>query len=63
MPEIESVLQERGLPPGSILLAHAYERVMPGPQYLDSIVNYWRVYAGAHSARRPTPASVSSRRW
>jgi UDP-N-acetyl-D-glucosamine dehydrogenase len=45
-PEIESVLQERGLPPGSILLAHAYERVMPGPQYLDSIVNYWRVYAG-----------------
>ena len=45
-PEIESALRERGLPPDSILLAHAYERVMPGPQYLDSIVNYWRVYAG-----------------
>jgi UDP-N-acetyl-D-glucosamine dehydrogenase len=45
-PEIDSVLKERGLPAGSILLAHAYERVMPGPQYLDSIVNYWRVYAG-----------------
>jgi nucleotide sugar dehydrogenase len=45
-PEIEGVLRERGLPPDSILLAHAYERVMPGPQYLDSIVNYWRVYAG-----------------
>jgi nucleotide sugar dehydrogenase len=45
-PEIEATAEERGLPPGSILLAHAYERVMPGPQYLDSIVNYWRVYAG-----------------
>jgi UDP-N-acetyl-D-glucosamine dehydrogenase len=45
-PEIEQALAERGLPPDSILLAHAYERVMPGPQYLDSIVNYWRVYAG-----------------
>jgi UDP-N-acetyl-D-glucosamine dehydrogenase len=45
-PEIEDALRERGLPPDSILLAHAYERVMPGPQYLDSIVNYWRVYAG-----------------
>ncbi len=48
-PEIEGVLRERGLPPDSILLAHAYERVMPGPHYLDSIVNYWRVYAG-HTA-------------
>lgn len=45
-PVIESAVEARGLPPGSILLAHAYERVMPGPQYLDSIVNYWRVYAG-----------------
>jgi UDP-N-acetyl-D-glucosamine dehydrogenase len=45
-PEIDRITDERGLPPGSILLAHAYERVMPGPQYLDSIINYWRVYAG-----------------
>jgi nucleotide sugar dehydrogenase len=45
-PEIEDALRGRGLPPGSLLLAHAYERVMPGPEYLDSIVNYWRVYAG-----------------
>jgi UDP-N-acetyl-D-glucosamine dehydrogenase len=45
-PVIESAVQARGLPSGSILLAHAYERVMPGPEYLDSIVNYWRVYAG-----------------
>jgi UDP-N-acetyl-D-glucosamine dehydrogenase len=48
-PEIESALSERGLPPDAVLLAHAYERVMPGPGYLDSIVNNYRVYAG-HSA-------------
>jgi nucleotide sugar dehydrogenase len=27
-------------------LAHAYERVMPGPRYVDSIRAYWRSYAG-----------------
>ena len=45
-PEIERALSERGLPADSILLAHAYERVMPGPEYFNSIVNFWRVYAG-----------------
>lgn len=45
-PELETVLIERGLPQDSILLAHSYERVMPGNAYFDSIVNYWRVYAG-----------------
>lgn len=28
------------------LLAFCYERVMPGPNYLDSVNNYWRAYAG-----------------
>jgi nucleotide sugar dehydrogenase len=32
--------------PKGVLLAHAYERVMPGKDYFDSIVNFWRVYAG-----------------
>ncbi len=27
-------------------LAYCYERVMPGPDYLDSVNNYWRAYAG-----------------
>jgi nucleotide sugar dehydrogenase len=45
-PEIQATLGERGLPEDSILLAHSYERVMPGASYLDSIVNYWRVYSG-----------------
>ncbi len=45
-PEIASALAERGLEPDAILLAHAYERVMPGSEYLDSIMNFWRVFAG-----------------
>ena len=27
-------------------LAHSYERVMPGPNYLNSITNFWRVFSG-----------------
>jgi nucleotide sugar dehydrogenase len=27
-------------------LAHAYERVMPGPSYVNSIRRYWRTFAG-----------------
>ena len=37
---------KRGLDPGDIMLAHSYERVMPGKNYYNSISNYWRVYAG-----------------
>jgi nucleotide sugar dehydrogenase len=28
------------------LLAYCYERVMPGPNYLDSVNEFWRAYAG-----------------
>lgn len=45
-PELAKALNRRGLPVDAISLAHSYERVMPGPEYLESIVNYWRVYAG-----------------
>ena len=45
-PELNECLLMRGLPDNSISLAHSYERVMPGEKYYDSIVNYWRVYAG-----------------
>ncbi|MEL7061511.1 MAG: nucleotide sugar dehydrogenase [Acidobacteriota bacterium] len=45
-PILEAGLARRGLAPGSILLAHSYERVMPGPGYLESLVRFWRVYAG-----------------
>lgn len=33
-----------------LFLAHAYERVMPGPYYLDSIRRYWRTFAGIDNA-------------
>lgn len=31
-------------------LAYCYERVMPGPDYLDSVNNFWRAYAGIDAA-------------
>ena len=46
VPEIAAALAERGLPPDALLVAHSYERVMPGDLYFDSIVNFWRSYAG-----------------
>ena len=45
-PAIDEIVLKRGLGPGAILLAHSYERVMPGSEYFDSIVNFWRVYSG-----------------
>lgn len=45
-PELAAALEKRGLSPDSVLLAHSYERVMPGKEYFRSIVNFWRVYAG-----------------
>jgi UDP-N-acetyl-D-glucosamine dehydrogenase len=33
-----------------VRLAHAYERVMPGPRYVDSINNYWRTFSGVDQA-------------
>ncbi|HMU82473.1 MAG TPA: nucleotide sugar dehydrogenase [Leptospiraceae bacterium] len=49
-PEIRACFAERGLDPDSFLLAHSYERVMPGNQYLSSITNFWRVFAGYNEA-------------
>lgn len=50
LPELQSIFRKRGLPVDSILLAHSYERVMPGREYYDSIVNFWRVYSGHNNA-------------
>lgn len=36
---------KRGLK-GCPHIAHSYERVMPGENYLNSIISYWRVYSG-----------------
>jgi UDP-N-acetyl-D-glucosamine dehydrogenase len=46
-PVLAAALEERGLPADAVLLAYSYERVMPGEGYLDSVINFWRVYAGS----------------
>lgn len=48
LPALRAGQERRGVdvqahPP---LLAYCYERVMPGPNYLDSVNNFWRAYAG-----------------
>ena len=45
-PLLAEELSARGIDPDAVLLAHSYERVMPGADYFDSIVNFWRVFAG-----------------
>ncbi|MFN3167558.1 MAG: nucleotide sugar dehydrogenase [Phycisphaeraceae bacterium] len=49
-PLLAECFRGRGLAEDGFLLAHSYERVMPGPQYYESIVNFWRVFAG-HTQR------------
>ena len=45
LPILQSEREQRNLQ-GPICLAHAYERVMPGPNYVDSIRRYWRTFSG-----------------
>jgi UDP-N-acetyl-D-glucosamine dehydrogenase len=48
-PVLEEELTKRGLCTSELMLAHSYERVMPGPDYIDSIKNFYRVYSGVDS--------------
>lgn len=45
-PVLDRCAEARGFKAGAFLLAHAYERVMPGDNYLASITDFWRVFAG-----------------
>ena len=45
-PIIEEELIKRELTLKNYRLGHSYERVMPGPRYIDSIRDFPRVYAG-----------------
>ena len=45
-PLFDKTLKKRNMDPNSIFIAHSYERVMPGQNYLNSIINFWRVYSG-----------------
>jgi UDP-N-acetyl-D-glucosamine dehydrogenase len=45
-PIIEKCFEKRGLDKNKIFIAHSYERVMPGKDYLASITDFWRVFSG-----------------
>ena len=45
-PIIDQQLMLRDMSIAEYRLGHSYERVMPGPEYIDSIRNFPRVYAG-----------------
>jgi nucleotide sugar dehydrogenase len=44
-PIMEDCFEQRGLSK-DYKLGHSYERVMPGPNYIDSIQNFYRVFSG-----------------
>jgi UDP-N-acetyl-D-glucosamine dehydrogenase len=49
-PILRERLAARGLPIDRLRLGHSYERVMPGPDYIDSIRTFPRVFAGIDAA-------------
>ncbi len=46
VPILHMELAKRGINGDSVHVAHSYERVMPGEDYLASITDYWRVFSG-----------------
>jgi len=46
IPTLHAELEKRNIDLESVHVAHSYERVMPGEDYLASITDYWRVFAG-----------------
>jgi len=46
-PIMKKVFAKRGIP-SDPLLAHSYERVMPGKNYVSSIRDFWRVCSGVN---------------
>ena len=51
-PIIKKAFQKRGLTGVEPLLAHSFERVMPGREYVASIRDFWRVCSGINSQAR-----------
>ena len=49
-PILDKGLQKRGLVIDQYRLGHSYERVMPGPEYIDSIREFPRVFSGINDA-------------
>ncbi|MEE8429817.1 MAG: UDP binding domain-containing protein [Candidatus Desulfatibia sp.] len=51
-PIIKKAFEKRGLQDAEPLLAHSFERVMPGREYVASIRDFWRVCSGANATAR-----------
>lgn len=47
-PIIGSCFLKRNLKTNKLAIGHSYERVMPGPNYVNSIRNFHRVYSGVN---------------
>ena len=51
-PIIKKAFQKRGIEGAEPLLAHSFERVMPGRNYVASIRDFWRVCSGINDTAR-----------
>jgi UDP-N-acetyl-D-glucosamine dehydrogenase len=51
-PIVKKAFQKRGLTDVEPLLAHSFERVMPGRNYVASIRDFWRVCSGINAQAR-----------
>lgn len=49
-PILDEELGKRAMPTDGYRLGHSYERVMPGPEYIDSIRAFPRAYSGIDNA-------------
>jgi len=51
-PIMKKAFEQRGLKDADPVLAHSFERVMPGRNYVASIRDFWRVCSGINSTAR-----------
>ncbi len=51
-PTMKKAFKRRGLENAEPLLAHSYERVMPGRNYVASVRDFWRVCSGINAIAR-----------
>lgn len=60
-PIIKKAMERRGFPDSEPVLAHSFERVMPGRNYVASIRDFWRVCSGVNEeSRRRVESFLSS---
>jgi nucleotide sugar dehydrogenase len=59
-PIIKKEFEQRGLGTSEPLLAHSFERVMPGKNYVASVREFWRVCSGINETARERVVSFLS---